>query len=198
MKKTLLLAGVASLFAANAQALELTPYVGADYNLNFVNRSHNNLTLNNFVPGKYHSGSINVGTKISPYFAVEAFGELSKHATKKFLGIIKSHTEYGAYGLDAFGILPLGCYGEWEVLGTAGIGRYRYEEKVGPKSVWTGHATLHEWGYRLGAGVQYNITENWGVRAMYRHIAFHNVKYHGEKIGLRGFDTFSVGVRYAF
>ena len=194
MKKTLLLAGVASLFAVSAQALELTPYVGADYNLNFINKSSN---WDHIVPGKYHSGSLVVGTKVSPYFAVEAFGELSKHATKKYYGD-KFHTEYGAYGLDAFGILPLGCYGEWEVLGTAGIGRYRYEEKVGPKSVWTGHATLHEWGYRLGAGVQYNITENWGVRAMYRHIAFHNVKYHGEKIGLRGFDTFSVGVRYAF
>ena len=192
MKKTLLLAGVASLFAANAQALELTPYVGADYNLNFVNRSHNNLTLNNFVPGKYHSGSINVGTKISPYFAVEAFGELSKHATKKFLGIIKSHTEYGAYGLDAFGILPLGCYGEWEVLGTAGIGRYRFEQKFGPKSIFGSlHETEHVWGWRLGAGVQYNITENWGVRAMYRHIAFVNKD-------IRGFDTMSLGVRYAF
>jgi len=195
MKKTLLLAGVASLFAINAQAVELTPYVGADYNLNFLNRSS---VWDYEVPGKYHSGSLVLGTKVSPYFAVEAFGELSKHATKKYWGD-KAHTEYGAYGLDAFGILPLGCYGEWELLGTAGLGRYRYALKYGPKSVWgSEHYTFHMWGWRLGAGVQYNITENWGVRAMYRHIAFHNEKYHGEKLGLRGFDTFSVGVRYAF
>lgn len=194
MKKTLLLAGVASLFAINAQAVELTPYVGADYNLNFVNKAS---FLDGGVPGKYHSASINVGTKVSPYFAVEAFGELSKHATKKYSGD-KVHTEYGAYGLDAFGILPLGCYGEWELLGTAGLGRYRYASKIGPKSAGSEHYTFHMWGWRLGAGVQYNITDNWGVRAMYRHIAFHNEKYQGEKLGLRGFDTFSVGVRYAF
>ena len=31
MKKTLLLAGVAALFAVNANAMELKPYVGLDY-----------------------------------------------------------------------------------------------------------------------------------------------------------------------
>lgn len=195
MKKTLLLAGVASVFAINAQALELTPYVGADYNLNFLNKSSDN---DGFLPGKYHSGSIVAGTKISPYFAVEAFGELSKHAMKKNAPI-KTHSEYGAYGVDALGILPLGCYGEWELLGTAGVGRYRIEARMGPKNlVGTGHTTLHEWGWRLGAGIQYNLTENWGIRAMYRHIAFRNMKYHDEKTGIRGLDTFSVGVRYAF
>jgi len=180
MKKTLLLAGVASIFALNAQALELTPYVGADYNLNFINKAS---FLDGAVPGKYHSGSIVAGTKVSPYAAVEAFGELSQHKNKKAV-----HGEYAAYGLDAFGILPLGCYGEWEVLGTAGIGRYRFEDKLKPH---LGHETFHIWGYRLGAGVQYNITENWGLRAMYRHIAFVNKT-------IRGFDTLSFGVRYAF
>ena len=179
MKKTLLLAGVASVFAFSAQAIEFTPYVGADYNLNFVNKPS---WMNGAVPGKYHSASINVGTKVSPYAAVEAFGELSNHVWKKSV-----HSEYGAYGVDAFGILPLGCYGEWEVLGTAGIGRYRFETKIKDFDRFTKHV----WGYRLGAGVQYNITENWGVRAIYRHVAFVNK-------AIRGFDTLSFGVRYAF
>ncbi|MBR1914951.1 MAG: porin family protein [Alphaproteobacteria bacterium] len=180
MKKTLLLAGVASIFALNAQAIEFTPYVGADYNVNFVNKDS---FLDGKIPGKYHSGSIVAGTKVTPYAAVEAFGELSKHVWKKSV-----HSEYGAYGVDAFGILPLGCYGEWEVLGTAGIGRYRFESKIKDFDL---HKTFHVWGYRLGAGVQYNITENWGVRAMYRHVAFVNK-------AIRGFDTLSFGVRYAF
>ncbi len=180
MKKTLLLAGVASVFALNAQALEVTPYVGADYNLNFLNKAS---VYDGFLPGKYHSGSIVAGAKVSPYFATEVFGELSKHANKRSF-----HSEYGAYGVDAFGILPLGCYGEWEVLGTAGIGRYRFEAKVKPHF---GHETDHIWGWRLGAGVQYNVTENWGIRAMYRHIAFVNKD-------VRGLDTLSLGVRYSF
>lgn len=182
MKKTLLLAGVASVFAMSAQALEVTPYVGADYNLNLV---HKPSYMDGFIPGKYHSGSIVAGTKVSPYFATEVFGELSKHENKRDL-----HSEYGAYGVDAFGILPLGCYGEWEVLGTAGVGRYRTAVKGKPH---LGHFTAHDWGWRLGAGVQYNITENWGVRGMYRRISFHN-----SDSGLRSFDAFSLGVRYAF
>jgi len=180
MKKTLLLAGVASVFAFSAQALEVTPYVGADYNLNFVNKSSD---WDGVMPGKYHSGSINVGTKVSPYFATEVFGELSKHENKREI-----HTNYGAYGVDAFGILPLGCYGEWEVLGTAGIGRYVFKAKN--KEIRE-HASGHQWGWRFGGGVQYNITDNWGVRAMYRHIAFVNDDP-------RGFDVLSFGVRYAF
>lgn len=179
MKKTLLLAGVASIFALNAQAADLTPYVGADYNLNFVNKSS---WLDGAFPGKYHSASIVAGAKVSPYFATEVFGELSKHVWKKNV-----HSEYGAYGADIFGILPLGCYGEWEILGTTGFGRYRSETKI--KGLGSGSA--HIWGWRLGAGVQYNVTDNWGVRAMYRHITFRNKDP-------RGFDTLSFGVRYAF
>ena len=182
MKKTLLLAGVASIFALNAQALEVTPYVGADYNLNLL---HKPSYRDGFIPGKYHSASVVAGAKVSPYFATEVFGELSKHENKSFL-----HSEYGAYGVDLFGILPLGCYGEWEVLGTAGLGRYRTEFKEKPH---VDHWSAHDWGWRLGAGVQYNLTDNWGVRGMYRRISFHN-----SESELRSFDTFSLGVRYAF
>ena len=183
MKKTLLLAGVASVFALNAQALEVTPYVGADYN---VNLTHKSSRADGYLPGKYHSGSIVAGAKVSPYFATEVFGELSKHERKRAL-----HSEYGAYGVDLFGILPLGCYGEWEVLGTAGMGRYVASFK---RKGINGHETAHDWGYRLGAGVQYNVTENWGVRAMYRRVILHNA--HVEP--LHGMDVFSLGVRYAF
>lgn len=183
MKKTLLLAGVASVFALNAQALELTPYVGADYNMNFV---HATSDWAGALPGKYHSGSVVFGTKVTPYFATEIFGELSKHENKRDI-----HTNYGAYGVDLFGILPLGCYGEWEVLGTAGMGRYVEKAKI--KGEYREHFTAHDWGYRLGAGVQYNMTENWGVRGMYRHVILHNNDF-----GMTGMDVISLGVRYSF
>lgn len=189
MKKTLLLAGVASVFAFNAQALDFAPYVGADYNMSFINKASK---LEGMIPSKYHSGSINVGTKISPYAAVEVFGELSKHEDKTIY-----RTKYGAYGVDLFGILPLGCYNEWELLGTAGLGRYVIKSKI-KAGEDQGHGSDHEWGWRFGAGVQYNITENWAVRAMYRHVAFKDMKDHGEKTGIRGFDVLSLGVRYAF
>ena len=187
MNKTLLLAGVASVFAFNAQALELTPYVGADYNANFINRASHFDTV---FPDKYHSGSINVGTKISPYAAVEVFGEMAKKENKTI-----TRTQYNAAGVDALGILPLSCHKEVALLGTVGVGRYKIsvKEKINSSSV-----KIYDWGYRFGAGIQYSITENWDVRAMYRYVAFDGMKFHGEKTGIRGFNVLSLGVRYNF
>jgi len=189
MKKTLLLAGVASVFALNAQALDFAPYVGADYNMSFINKASK---LDSALPAKYHSGSLNVGTKLSPYAAVEVFGEISRHESKTIF-----RTRYRAYGVDLFGILPLGCHNEWELLGTAGVGRYTIKAQI-KDGDYKESGKQNEWGWRFGFGAQYNITENWAVRAMYRHVAFKDMKDGGEKVGIRGFDVLSLGIRYAF
>ena len=75
MKKTLWLAGVASLFAYNANAMEFTPYAGVDYNYSFVEHDS---SMDGVMAGQAHSGSVVLGTKVSPYAGVEAFYQLSK------------------------------------------------------------------------------------------------------------------------
>ncbi len=174
MKKTLLLAGVASVFALNANALELTPYVGLDYNYSML---HHDSSMDAIMAGQAHSASVVMGTKLSPYAGVEAFYQLSKKEHKA-----DNRSQLQAYGADILGYLPLGCYGEYEVLASAGLGQYTAKYNKDQDSGL---------GYRLGAGLQYNVTDNWAVRAMYRHVWV-------DKNVLDCVNEVSLGVRYSF
>lgn len=174
MKKTLLLAGVASVFAFNANALELTPYAGVDYNYSML---HHDASMDAIMAGQAHSASVVLGTKVTPYAGVEAFYQLSKKEHKA-----DNRSQLQAYGADVLGYLPLGCYGEYEVLASAGLGQYTAKYNKDQDSGL---------GYRLGAGLQYNVTDNWAVRAMYRHVWV-------DKNVLDCVNEVSLGVRYSF
>lgn len=184
MKKTLLLAGVASVFAFNANAVEFTPYVGVDYNYSMI--KHDEPTLvqtrtgvykDGVMAGQAHSASVVLGTKVTPYAGVEAFYQLSKKEHKA-----DYRSQIQAYGADVLGYLPLGCYGEYEVLASAGLGQYTAKYNKDQDSGL---------GYRLGAGLQYNVTDNWAVRAMYRHVWV-------DKNIINSINEVSLGVRYSF
>lgn len=91
MKKTLLLAGVASVFAFNANAVELLPYVGLDYNYSMLNHDEAvvvgedtdaNLIKDGVMAGQAHSASVVLGTKVTPYAGVEAFISFQRKNTK--------------------------------------------------------------------------------------------------------------------
>jgi opacity protein-like surface antigen len=170
----LLLAGVASLFAYNANAVELTPYAGVDYNYSFVDHDS---SMDGIMADHANSGTVVLGSKVTPYAGVEAFYDLSKKEHKS-----SNRSQIQSYGADILGYLPLGCYGEFELVGAAGAGwydaKYNKDNDAG-------------WGYRLGAGVQYNVTENWAVRAMYHHVWV-------DKSVLNDLNTLSLGVRYSF
>ena len=182
MKKTLLLAGVASIFALSAQAVELTPYFGADYNYTMTHRVK---SYNGAVSPNYHSGTLSFGLKTLPYLSFEMFAEYAKHERSNHI-----RTNYHGYGIDALGVLPFGCDKRWELLGTLGLGRYYSEIKDKPAG--TSDST-YDWGYRFGGGIQYNITDNWAARAMYRHVIFN--KHH---FAFTNLDVISLGVRYSF
>jgi OOP family OmpA-OmpF porin len=118
------------------------------------------------------------GYQLSPNFAVEggAFG----------LGHIDNATgrvqTRGVY-LDAVGRYPLGT--NWSVLGTAGLAAARFNSSPG------GHDDSP--GLKLGAGVQYDISEQVALRAQYD-------RYHftGAYDGKANIGQTTVGVRYAF
>lgn len=174
MKKTLLLAGVASLFAYNANAVEFTPYAGVDYNYSLVDHDS---SMNGVMSGHANSGTVVLGSKVTPYAGVEAFYEISKKEHKT-----DNRSQIQAYGADIMGYLPFGCYGEYQLIGTTGLGWYDAKHNKDND---------RGWGYRLGAGLQYNLTDNWAVRGMYRHVWV-------DKSVLNSMNEFSVGVRYMF
>ena len=181
MKKTLLLAGVACLFAANANA-ELTPYVGVDYNYDMRGMDHAAQTV---LVDHSHGASVVAGTKFNKWTGVEAFYQLTRQNSNYNNGH-KFHDRVQAYGVDALAYLPLGCDQKFELLAGLGIGEYEMKVRA------EGSSDKDEGvGYRLTAGAQYNLDEDWSVRATYRHV-------YVNKMFLNDLNELSLGVRYHF
>lgn len=186
MKKALLLAGVASLFATAANA-EIKPYIGLDGNYSTLDWAYD---IENSVEDDYQSVSLIAGAKVVRNFGLEAFYQLSggeKNLGASYAGDGYFHSRFTAYGVDALGYLPLGCEGKVELIAGAGVGEYIFKVR----NVGNGTTKDHSTGYRLNAGVQYNLTENWSLRGMYHHV-------YTQKSYVDAIDEFSVGVRYNF
>ncbi len=172
MKKTLLLAAFVGMVAANAQAIDVTPYVGAD-----LGYSSLDLDSGTGVSSKSLSVSGVVGAKVEQ-FGLEAF---YNHGFREHKATV--NTRLTSVGVDALYYVPLGCECEYELIGAVGYGQYKVK----------GYGYGSDTGYalRLGAGVEYHVDENVSVRAMYHH-GFVNSSI------LNDTDEVSVGVRYYF
>ena len=179
MKKVLLLAGLAGMVAANAQAFDATPYVGADATFALVHRDN---VASRLVKNNNWSLAGVLGAR-TDHFGIEAFYNQGLRTVKN-----RSRTRNTSYGVDLLAFQQLGCSGRWELVGSAGIAEYklRGHNEAGP-----GALTDRGIGERLGAGVQYALTDNTSVRAMYHHNWVHNSV-------VNGFDEFTIGIRYAF
>ncbi|MBQ7285532.1 MAG: porin family protein [Alphaproteobacteria bacterium] len=177
MNKTLALMAAASVvaFAASANATEYTPYVAADY-------TYTDATF------EVNGGKIALGTEYNKYFGTEIFYQRT--------GSDRVHSQNGtdefsiqSYGLDAYGYLPLGCDQVVSLVGTAGIAfddvKYKFDDGTNRK-------TEHGLSYRLGAGVEYDVSENVSVRALYRY------SFTDKIAGLDHMNEYSVGVKYNF
>ena len=187
MKKALLLASAATLFATTANA-EIKPYVGLDGNLSSLDWAYN---LENIFEDDYQSLSLVAGAKLHRNFGLEAFYQMS-NSEKNNTSFgqdenVRTRTRFDAYGLDALGYLPLGCEGKVELIAGAGIAEYTFKDKIYGEGTMKDHST----GYRLNAGAQYNFNENWALRGMYHHVYTQN-SY------VDAIDEYSVGVRYNF
>lgn len=180
-KNITLLAAVSFVaLASSANALEFKPYVGAQYNATHVT---NNLVDTNV---NMHSYSVFVGTEYNKYFGTEVFYQNSNKWHKETEdGKIKA--DFDAYGLDAYGYLPLGCDQVIAPFVTAGIANYDFD-----LSSDEGKGSDNGLGYRLGAGIQYHVTENIAVRALGRYV------WTDKLDGMDHFSEFSLGMKYVF
>ncbi len=177
---TLLVAVSTIAVAATANAeTSFKPYVGVDYNYNNGNEFN------------HHSGTVNVGTQFNDYFGTEVFYQKSDDDVKNVKGSAERHTNaFQAYGLDLNGYLPMGCEQEFSLIGSAGIGEYTFENSYN----WNGSKNNddHGYGYRLGLGALYNVTESVAVKAMARYVAFDKIKDNTDMM------EYTAGVRYNF
>ena len=178
MKNTLTLMAAISAFAftASANASDYTPYVAADYTYSDVQ----NLA-------EVNGGKVAVGTEYNKYFGTEVFYQ---RTGSDRVHSVDGTNEYSlqSYGLDVYGYLPLGCDQVFSLVGTAGIANM----DVIYKDVDEKRDTENGLGYRLGAGVEYDVNSNVSVRALYRYTFT-------DKLGdLDHVNEYSLGVKYAF
>ena len=191
MKKMLLLAGVAALFSANANAYEMKPYVGLDYVYSMLDIDK--IDGEKVFEEDLNAFAVSVGTKFHENFGVGAFYQHSDEETKTvktIIGDVKGKDKYNAYGLDVVGYMPVAE--KVDLLGSLGIGYYDVKAKL--VHAPTGVSVKGDddgFGYRIGAGVQYNMTENWGARVMARY-AYTDID------GLDNIVDLTAGIRYSF
>ncbi len=189
MKKYLLLAGLASVmsFNANAMDMEMKPYVGLDYVYSMMDTDDvNGITA---VEEDLNAYAITAGMKMHKNFGVEAFFQQTEEGKKHHVGgEIKD--KYHAYGVDMIGYMPLGCDEKIELLGSLGLGYYDAEIKAETADA-RAKATDDGWGWRLGAGAQYNFTENMAGRVMVRYADV-------DVEGINNIVDLTAGVRYSF
>ena len=196
MKKTLLLAGVATaLFAINANAVEFKPYVGMDYVYSDAGMKYN---ADEVYETKYNSLKFDVGAKLHKNFGVEVFYQQSdeedkKHATASILGAdAEISTEFKAYGVDAIGYLPL--TDKLEGLGSIGFAKYDFEAEYNLIGVAKEKQDEDNIGIRFGLGLQYNITDNVAVNGMARYVKIDD----SDDDVIEDITEFSIGARYSF
>lgn len=187
MKKTLLLAGVAGLFAATTANAEIKPYVGLDYNYSSYGMDFPN---NHIIEDDYNSLSLSAGAKLMDNFGLEAFYQLSDSEKNTHPLGLKASSHFQAYGIDALGYLPLGCDQKVELIAGLGLGEYKMDYRA-KDSEGTEDSKERALGIRANLGAQYNIDQNWSVRGMYRHVYL-------QKSTLNDINEFSAGVRYSF
>ena len=163
MKKTLLLAGVASLFAVNTANAEVKPYVGLDYNYSSYGMDN---YVRDYLEDDYNSLSFVAGAKLMENFGLEAFYQRSLNEKNTDADGDKWSSRIENYGVDALGYLPLGCDKEVELIAGLGLGQYKMKYRLAGDGADKERAL----GIRANIGAQYNIDENWSVRGMYRHV----------------------------
>lgn len=166
MKKVFLLATAAFVFSMNAQAegmmSHVKPYVGMDYIYSDADMS--DAQENSPFEHKFNNGSINAGVKVNEYMGLEAFYQMSMIEDKN-LDNQKNKSKFYAYGADIVGYMPI--YDKMELIGAAGLGQYEFKKSmVGAEN---GRVSDNGLGIRMGAGLQYNITENVALRALGRY-----------------------------
>ncbi|MBO4285069.1 MAG: porin family protein [Alphaproteobacteria bacterium] len=170
MNKTLLLAGAAAMFAANAQALEVTPYVAARISYDFT---RNNAVVNSMkIKGNDNTwGShIAVGAKHGA-FRLETEYNGGKTAKKKYKGEeidAKINLKTRSLMVNAYYDINL-CSRFTPYVGVgAGIAKLDLRGNLGGQAVEKVNTSNFAW--QIGAGVSYAATDSMDVDFGYRYV----------------------------
>lgn len=213
MKKTLLMAGVACLFAVNANAVELNPYVSAKLSYSDMSVSgkdswgkgshKENLDDNNVWGGKIAAG---VSTQLN-YGFLRTELEYSRNEDAKSItggkngGTDFSKLESQSLMLNAYYDIDTGT--KFTPYVGAGIG---YSKLKGHYTVTTANTTFSESDYKFtwqaGVGIAYAVNDNLSLDLGYRYVDMGKIKKNYKPGSSYRFNVdaneFMLGARYAF
>jgi opacity protein-like surface antigen len=189
---TTVIAAEANAADQSFAGMSVRPYVGIEYDHIFLNAKRysvdTDLNLTNDFSGdlmddRYSAFVPNLGARLGSHFGVEAGylwalrGEESLTGQDALTGFSgTSKTRISGVHIDGNGYLPLGD--KLEAIGSVGVGFYRAHTKISGTIVTNGFTlpgggttdTDHDTAFRLGAGLQYNFSNNVSLRGMVRYI----------------------------
>lgn len=187
MNKTLLLVGVISVLTFNANAAEIKPYVALDYVHSIADIDKVEGTK--LFEDNFNGAAVALGVNVNRYVSTEIFYQQVAKEDKKFVNS-KTEDKYKAYGIDLIGHLPVAE--KFDLLGSVGVAEYKVDYKA---NIYSPAVSLKRddngLGARLGVGAEYNLTDNWAVRAMARYSWI-------DIDGVDGMTELSAGVKYTF
>ncbi len=212
---TALIAGVSTtaflISPAHAEDIPFKPYIGldlqhtsVDYNNNYDIGGGLALDGETILEDGFNGANIHIGSRFHKYFGAElgyfrtqseskdtASGATvgpSTVATADFSTDVKLQ----GFTLDALGYLPIDKEERFELIGTAGVSWIKGEVEATVPGVGSADVDDSEIGFRLGAGAQYNVTDNIDLRGLvrYQKVDFDNIADNAW--------TYSLGVNYSF
>lgn len=182
MKKIVLLATVSLIAARQAGAVDVQPYVGADYVYSWAN-----IEDSEYFRDRFQAINVSVGAMATSVMGVELSYQQSEQ-NKKSTAIGQTKIEYKVLALD--GAYYVGLTEKFQVIGTAGLGYYELKGKL-KNGGFLDHGDEGHYGLRFGLGMQYNIDTNWAVRMMGRY-------HYVDGDSLNHLTDITVGARYYF
>ena len=197
MKKTLLLAGVASLFAMNVNANELNPYVSAKLRYVDMTSEYTEPGYSFDVDDKVMGASIAVGASIKTNNgAIRAELEYNRNedAEKTLYSVVKTEVETQSVMLNGYYDIDTGTKLTPYVGG--GIGYSKVKGKMSVAGL-SDSMDDNNFAWQLGAGVGYAITDNVTVDAGYRYADYGDFSKEDVTLDTTAHELY-VGARYTF
>lgn len=188
MKKFLLLSGAALLFSANANAMmhgnhiQMKPYIGAEYVYSKAKLGGTASSLkDNFNSMKGDLGIEWYKNIYTEFSYQQSWQVKNKYAAPDRVSVKQ---RFAAYAMDLYGKMPIMC-SPFGLVATGGLALYDVTQKGLPDK------SFQRVGYRIGGGMQYDMSEHWSARVIGRY------SYVGAK-RLNNFREVTVGMLYKF
>ena len=161
-----MLTGAAMLISANANAMmysglsEFKPYVGAEYVYSKAKLGGTAGRLKD----NFNSMKGDLGIEMYKNIYTEFSYQQSWQVKNKYAAPNRASVKqrFAAYALDLYGKMPIMC-SPFGLVATGGLALYDVTQKGLPDK------SFQRVGYRIGGGMQYDMSEHWSARLIGRY-----------------------------